>query len=200
MPTIGDTLNQIQKLQGEIKEAGVEGLFAQDLMNFTTVVFFQYLPHAVLDEEKQSFDPSAQMVEKYYELAAQPELLSEFVRFSNMGQFLCIWNSYEKYLRQKYLTDYGLNKFKIKKLFEDLIARAQPEGCDEIREEFDVMRNTRNSLHDGGVFNKDFNSWSGNFCGATYEFSPGDSVDSLRIADVSRVMWKHYQAFESTLP
>lgn len=201
MSSISHTLDQILKLQGEIKEAGVEGWFAKELMNFTTVVFFQYLSHTVLDQEKQHLALSDQMAEKYYELAAQPELLSELVRFNNIGQFVCLWNAYEKYLRHKYHTDTGSNNsLKISKIFDGLVARAQPEGHREIREEFEVMRNTRNSLHDGGVFNRRFDSSSGKFCGTTYWFYPGEPVEPLRIADVSRVMWKHYRAFEAALP
>jgi|SRR5690554_474557 len=200
MSTIGQTLNQIQALQDEINESGAEDWFSRELMNFTTVVFFQFLPHSVLDEKKELVESSGKVAEKYYELASQPELLSEFIRFSNIGQFLCIWNAYEKYLRQKYRNHFDRNKFKIKELFDDLIAKAKPAGLEELEEEFEVMRNTRNSLHEGGVFNRNFKSWSGRFSGVTYSFLPGEPVTPLRVADVSRIMWKHYQALEASLP
>lgn len=197
MATIGSTLNQIQELQREIDEGGLEDRFVQELMNFTTIVFFQYLAHAVLDEAKDSLSSLSQAAQKYYELSAQPEVLTEFIRFSNSGQFVCIWNAYEKYLRQKYFNDFGLTEFKINQLFDDLVDRIQPSDSAKIKEEFEVMRNTRNSLHDGGVFSEKFTPWSGSFLGATYKFSPGEPVTPLRVVDVCFVMWSHYGALET---
>ena len=58
MTTIADTLNDIQKLQDEMssKLKGYKGLresadttFIRNLMNFTTIYFFELLAHAVLD-------------------------------------------------------------------------------------------------------------------------------------------------------
>ncbi|MBQ0764016.1 hypothetical protein [Marinobacter psychrophilus] len=198
MSTIAQTLNQIQELQSEIKKSGVESWFVRELMNFTSVVFFQYLSHVVLEESKERLGSLSQKAAKYYELAGQPELFDEFTRFSNMGQFTCIWNAYEKYLRQKYLVDYGSTKNKlINELFLDLIRRAEPLGSEKMKEEFEVMRSTRNSLHDGGVVRKSNSPCSGKFFGAAYRFYPGEPVTPLRVVEVAFVMWRHYQAFEA---
>ena len=197
MATIADTLNDIQKIQKEFEIAGNNDGLVKDLMNFTTVVFFDYLSHSVLENVRHldfSLIPGGS---KYYELFESEGLLNEYIRINNIGHFSVVWNAYEKYLRHKYLNEFGLSKFKIKDLFIDLIDKSKPANRDQIIEEFEVMRNTRNSLHEGGIFNSKFAPFQGLLCNKLYLFSPGDSVVPLRIMDVVKTMWSHFKELEN---
>lgn len=133
---------------------------------------------------------------KYYNLFSNEELLSEYIRINNIGQLFIVWISYEKYLRDKYRNDYGLEKFKIKDVFDDLINKNNPKNKIQIIEEFEIIRNTRNSLHDGGIYNINFSHFKGKLCNKEYIFTPGSSVKPLRIIDVIKTIWSHYKEFE----
>ena len=197
MATIADTLNDIQKIQKEFKISENDDSLVKDLMNFTTVIFFDYLSHSVLDNVRHFDFSQIPGGPKYFELFESDGLLLEYIRINNIGHFSVVWNAYEKYLRQKYLNEFGLSKFKIKDLFVDLIERLKPANRGQILEEFEVMRNTRNSLHEGGIFNIKFAPFQGLLCNKLYLFSPGDPVVPLRIMDVVKTMWSHYKELEN---
>ena len=63
MAIIADTLNDIQKLQDEMSvkfkdcEELADSMFICDLMNFTTVYFFELLAHATLDALRDCLQP-----------------------------------------------------------------------------------------------------------------------------------------------
>jgi len=196
MATIQDTLNEIIKIQKEFDKVGNDNSLMKELMNFTSVIYFDYLSHAVLDHSRMIDLSKIPGSSRYYELFGQPGLLPEYIRINNIGQFSVVWNAYEKYLREKYYNDFGLKKIKIKDLFEDLIKKTKPINELQMIEEFEVMRNTRNSLHDGGIYNSKFAPFEGVLCGNLFTFSPGNPVIPLRIMDVIKTMWSHYKAFE----
>jgi hypothetical protein len=119
MSTIASTLKNIELLQNEINlYANISSnTFVKDLMNFTTIMYFEFSSHAALDSIKLNKYENTHFVKEYYELYSQDGLLDEFIRFKNIGHLSIIWIIYEKYLRDKYWTDWGLEKDGIKKLF-----------------------------------------------------------------------------------
>jgi len=196
MVSIQDTLIEIIQIQKEFDTIGNDNSLVKEFMNFTSVLYFDYLSHAVLDQSRIIDLSKIPGSLKYYELFAQPGLLPEYIRINNIGQFSVVWNVYEKYLREKYQNDYGLTKFKIKNLFVDLIKKLVLKNEQQIIDEFEVMRNTRNSLHDGGIYNSKFPPIKGILCGQEFGFTPGNPVTPLRIMDVIKTMWSHYKKFE----
>lgn len=196
MATIQDTLNEIIQIQKELDNVGNDNSLVKELINFTSVIYFDYLSHTVLDHSRMIDLSKIPGSSKYYELFGQPGLLLEYIRISNIGQFSVVWNAYEKYLREKYNNDFGLTKFKIKDLFDDLVKKIKPINELQIIQEFEIMRNTRNSLHDGGIYNSNFAPFKGVLCDKLFTFSPGNPVVPLRIMDVIKTMWSHYKAFE----
>lgn len=196
MATIQDTLNEIIQIQKEFDKIGNENSLVNELMNITSVIYFDYLSHAVLDHSRMIDLSKIPGSSKYYDLYKQHGLLSEYIRINNIGQFSVVWTAYEKYLREKYNNDFGLKKFKIKDLFVDLIKVIKPINDLRIIEEFEVLRNTRNSLHDGGIYNSKFAPFNGVLCDKLFTFSPGLPVVPLRIMDVIKTVLSHYKAFE----
>ncbi|GGZ67228.1 hypothetical protein [Algibacter mikhailovii] len=191
MATIQDTLNEIEQIQEEFKLIEIESSLVDDLMGFSTSIYFDYISHAVLDQARTVDLSSISYSKKYYELFAQKELLQTHVRFNNIGQLFVIWNAYEKYLRQKYIDVCGSTEFKVSILFEDLTLKLDIEKREQTLEEFEVIRNTRNSL-----FNPKFKPFQGSFCGTTFYFIPGELVKPLRIMNVIRTMWEHFKRLE----
>jgi hypothetical protein len=196
MATIKDTLYEIEQIQSEFTTVVNDDGFIKDITNITTVIYFEYLSHTVLDEARTIDLSSIKNSKKYYKLFSKKDLLSEFIRINNISQLFIVWNVYEQYLRRKYFNEYGLRKFNIKALFDDLINKVDPENKTQIIEEFEVMRNTRNSLHEGGKYNSEFIYYRGNLCDKEYEFIPGVLVKPLRIMDVIKTIWSHYKQLE----
>lgn len=196
MATIQETLHEINQIQKEFDNVANDESLVKEFMNFTSIIYFDYLAHSVLDRSRMIDLSKITGSSKYYELFSQPEILLEYIRISNIGQFSFIWNAYEKYLRGIYKNDFGLKKFKIKDIFDDLIKKIKPVNYLQIIEEFEVMRNSRNSLHDGGIYNSKFIPFKGVLCNKEFTFSPGNPVEPLRIMDVIKTMWNHYKAFE----
>ena len=143
MAKIQDTLNEIIEIQKEFDSVGNDNSLVKELMNITSVIYFDYLSHAVLDHSRTIDLSKIPGSSKYYELFAKPGLLSEYIRINNIGQLSAVWNAYEKYLRDKYYNEFGQKKFKIKDLFDDLIKKIKPINDLQIVEEFEVIRNTR---------------------------------------------------------
>jgi hypothetical protein len=108
-----------------------------------------------------------------------------------------VWNIYEKYIREICETKCEDVKFKIEPVFNDLINKIEPDNAEKIKDEFNVIRNTRNSFHNGGVYNRDFDEFKGVFLNEEYEFTPGQPVKPLRIMDVVKTIWEHYKIIEN---
>ena len=201
MATILDTLKDIETLQAEIEPYSNlytdTDRFIREIMNFTSVMYFEFSSHAVLNSIKLTNYKNIRFGQKYFDLYLQDGLLDEFIRLKNIGYLSVIWNIYEKYLRDKYRNDYSLEEFKIKKLFDDLLPRMFLPNSARIIEEFEVIRNTRNSLHDGGIYGHNFTPFRGFLQGNEYIFTPGDKVTLLRIMDVAKTIWSHFKLFEN---
>lgn len=196
MATLAQTIIEIEQIQEEFKVIGSDGSLVDDLMGFSTSIYFENISHAVLDQSRIIDLSSIPLSKKYYELFAQENLLQTYIRFNNIGHFFVVWNAYEKYLRQKYLDACGLTEFGIKNLFEDLTMKLDIENREQTIDEFEVMRNTRNSFHNGTIFNPEFEPFEGVLCDETFNFVPGELVRPLRVMNVIRTMWEHYKRLE----
>ena len=96
MATVADTLNDIQKLQDamtgkfhDCKEPS-ETAFVRDLMNFTTIYFFNLLSHATLDALQDRIVPFRHpYADKYYLMYRQSGLLQGCGSSSSTTQGAC---------------------------------------------------------------------------------------------------------------
>ncbi|EAR11337.1 hypothetical protein MED297_20657 [Reinekea sp. MED297] len=195
MPTIGNALADIERFQDRLSQAGVRSWFPEQLMNFTSVLFFEFSSHALLESSRERGAQGA-LFSKYIRLSENQILRDEYVRQNSIGHLFVVWIFYEKYLRDKYFEITGRTEFKISKLFKKLINALELENFEVIYSEFEVIRNTRNSLHDGGCYNRTFSYFEADFKDTTYVFEPGEQVVPLRVMDVCDVMYSHYLKLE----
>lgn len=199
MPTIQDTLDEIIILQDEMTkyEATQNDTLFNGLLNFTAIIYFEFSAHVILDNlPKSNSYETTEISHKYFGLLSDSDLLSEYIKYINIGHLFIIWHEYEKYIRGKCLNDFRLEEFNIGKLFGKFIAASELDNSEKIKEEFTIIRYTRNSLHDGGVYNSDFDSFTGILENTTYTFEPGKTVVPLRIMDIIKTIWSHYKVFE----
>ena len=200
MATIADTLNDIQKLQDEMSSRRTEGkacadyAFITNLMNFTTVYFFGLLSHATLDALKTQFGTVHHpYAKKYYAMCRQSGVLQELVRFDNISGSFVLWNIFEKHVDKARAELAGTPERGLKERYKSVLrdVGVDKRRYDEMINEFDLVRLTRNSLHGGGVFQKRY-PFSGTLKGKKYLLEPGKPVTPLRLMDVAETMWEHF--------
>lgn len=199
MSTILDTLKEIEELQVEIEkhiERKKDNLII-GLINFTTVMYFEFSAHAILNDIKNHNFSYVNFANKYFRLNSDENLLNEFIRYMNIGHLFIIWQEYEKYLRSKFVEKFGHDEFKITEIFRKLMNEMKLKDGSKIKEEFEVIRLTRNNLHNGGVYNKIFSPYKGTLKGVEYKFIPGKNVTPIRIMDIIKSIWFHYKSFEN---
>ena len=200
MATIADTLNDIQKLQDEMSSWRIEGkaladrAFITELMNFTTVHFLELLSHATLDSLRARIEPIHHpYAEKYYAMYRQGGVLQELVRFHNISGTFVLWNIYEQYIDKVRAELAGTPEDRLKERYKRIMRDigVDKRRYDEMINEFDLVRLTRNSLHSGGVFRNRYR-FTGTLKGKKYLLEPGESVIPLRLVDVAETMWEHF--------
>jgi hypothetical protein len=205
MATIAHTLDEIIKIQKEFKIIEDTTYIVSELHNLTSIIYFEYLAHAVLDSARNVDLSQIKGAKEYYSYYGTEGLLTEYIRINNIGQFLVVWNVYEKYLRTKHKNlpqkEHENKKSKnipnkIKTIFiHELLPQLKLDDSKQIMEEFEVMRLTRNSLHDGGIYQG--KPSSGKICNEKFEFNPNQPVKPIRIMNVIQTIWKHYKIFEN---
>lgn len=204
MATIADTLNDIQKLQNEVfsycknHEELENCAFVRDLMNFTTIHFFQLLAHTTLDSVRDNIRPLRHpYAEKYYSLYEQDSILEEFIRFDNISGMFILWNLFERYVDTKRAAlpkdEESALEVRYKAILR-YIAVNQPTYNAMINE-FNLIRLTRNSLHNGGIYRY---KKPRHFVlkGKKYELNCGIEVTPLRLMDIAETIWKHFVIIE----
>lgn len=200
MATIADTLNDIQKLQGEMSSRRIEGkaladdTFVTELMNFTTVHFFELLSHATLDALRTRIEPIHHpYADKYYAMYRRSGVLQELVRFDNISGTFVLWNIHEKYIDKVHADLAGTPESRLKERYKRILRYigVDKRRYDEMINEFDLVRLTRNSLHGGGVF-RNRSPFTGTMKGKKYLLEPGKLVTPLRLMDVAETMWEHF--------
>ena len=200
MATIADTLNDIQKLQEEISSKRMESkecsnsTFTRDLMNFTTICFFELLAHTTLDALRSQLEPIRHpYADKYYSMYKESGVLQELIRLNNISGIFVLWNIFEQHIdkvRTKLSGEPERNlEDRYKKILRDI--GVDKRRYDTMINEFNLIRLTRNSLHGGGLYRKK-NERNFTLKGRKYTLKPGEAVSPLRIMDVAETMWEHF--------
>ena len=203
MTTIADTLNDIQKLQDEMssKLKDYKGFrepadtkFIRDLMNFTTIYFFELLAHAALDALRDRLQPIGHpYADKYYSMYRESGVLKEFVRLNNISGMFLLWNIFEQYVDKKRADLPGEPGRDLEKRYKEVLRHIEVDKpvYDAMINEFNGIRLTRNSLHSGGIYR---NKKECNFLlkGKQYSLKSGEAASPIRLMDAAETMWKHF--------
>lgn len=200
MATIADTLNDIQKLQEEISSKRMESKecsdspFTRDLMNFTTIYFFELLAHTTLDALRTRLESIHHpYADKYYSMYKESGVLQELIRLNNISGIFVLWNIFEQHIDKVRANLPGEPERTLEERYKNILREI---GVDKLRydimiNEFNLIRLTRNSLHDGGLYRKT-NERNFTLNGRKYTLKPGEAVSPLRIMDVAEIMWEHF--------
>ena len=204
MSTIADTLNDIQKIQGEMQaglEDGVIGQndeFIREVLELTTVYFFELCAHTVLDTLRGLVTAQRHpYAEKYYSLFDQAGVLDRYIYWSHHSGLLSFWNIFERYIKRK-AEIMGLNAaVPLDRCYKDVLSERGVENpkYQWAIDEFELIRLTRNSLHSGGMYTRT-KPRQGSICGIRYSLEPGHPVRPIRLLDVVRTAWEHYRIIE----
>lgn len=202
MSTIADTLNDIQAIQHEIQQTLGESAFVDDfireLFEFTTARFFDLCAHVVLDTSRDSIKTFRHpYADKYYSLYDRRRILNAQILWSNHSGLFSLWNMFERFVK-KSAESMGLDDtVRLDRCYKNVISGRGVQGAEyqQLFEEFEVMRITRNSLHNGGVY-RGSKARQYRFRGELYSFDPDKPVKPLRLVDVVQTMWEHYQIVE----
>ncbi len=199
MATIKVTLIEIEKLQNEIdtllkKGSLQQDKFIEDILNFTTVYSFELLSHSSLEAIKNtSLISSDKMIRKYFLLFKQKMVLQEYIRWQNIGGLFITWNIFEKMVRALHQKISKTSEKSLEDSYKKILkySKLNDKQYSEMIEEFNAIRLTRNSLHQGGVYKfpekKEYK-----LAGEVYKFEQGKEVKPIRLMTTIRVMWNHY--------
>lgn len=200
MATIADTLNDIQNLQNEMSSTGIvhkefgDSIFVQELMNFTTIYFFELLAHTTLDALRDHSELIHHLyADKYYSMYKESDMLQQLIRMHNISGTFVLWNIFERHI-DKMREDLpeapeGTLEVRYKKVLKGF--GIEKQLYDTMINEFNLIRLTRNSLHCGGIFrNKKKRTFM--LKGEKYSLKTGQEVTPLRLMDVAETMWKHF--------
>lgn len=194
-----DTLIDIEKLQSEIdsllKKSGLkQNRFVEDIMNFTTVYYFELLSHSSLEVIKnRSLIPPDKMIKKYFSLFRQKMVLQEYIRWQNIGGLFIIWNIFEKMVRELHRDIPNASEKPLGDSYKDILKyrKLDNKQYSKMLDELNAIRLTRNSLHQGGIY-KFPKKREYKLAGESYKFEQGKEVKPIRLLTVLRVMWDHY--------
>lgn len=199
MATIKDTLTEIENLQNEIstllkKGSLQQNKFIEDIMNFTTVYYFDLLSHSSLEVIKnKSLIPPDKMIRKYFSLFKQKNVLQEYIRWQNIGGLFIVWNIFEKMVRELHQKISRSSEKSLEDSYKEILKhnKLDYKQYSKMLEEFNVIRLTRNSLHQGGVYKfprrKEYK-----LADEVYKFEQGKEVKPIRLMTAIRVIWNHY--------
>ena len=199
MATVMTTIIEIEYLQNEIEALLKKGSlqqnkFIEDIMNFTTVYYFELLSHGSLESIKnRSLIPHNKMIKKYFSLFNQKMVLQEYIRWQNIGGLFIIWNIFEKMVRTLHQKITKGAEKSLEDSYKEILKhrKLNNKQYTEMLEEFNAIRLTRNSLHKGGIY-KFSKKKENKLAGELYKFEQGKEVKPIRLMTVIRVMWNHY--------
>ena len=205
MATIHQTLREIPTIRTKIdklmkQNIVLDRVFLRNLNNWLAVHYIDLLAHGCMNSLPINVPveklPSA--YQEYTRLTKEPLLYQETIRISNMAgmAFLCF--EFEQLIRRVYEAILGQSK---KKTFREMHTASMnyfgftSQEVDDICVKYDGLRETRNSLHNEGVHNKQehhFELLDGN----TYSLIPDQGVTPLRLLLIVQEMLRHYQELE----
>jgi polyhydroxyalkanoate synthesis regulator phasin len=133
-------------------------LFVSEFYSCTSSVYFDLLAHIALDRVRLQLEENTDpMLLQYYNLSSNNTLLEEHVRVLTTGTLFNLWNIFERFIR-KIGFDSPKIQDSIEELYKDVIKSLVVKGKITDKEqriyvgEFDLIRHTRNSLHQGGIY------------------------------------------------
>ena len=202
MTTIRDTLKEIPRLQAEIMQElessdPLDPDFLRDLMNFTSVYYFDLLAHACMDtQRRQGNTLKGSTFRKYFELSSQEEMLHEYIRWQNIGGLFSVWAVFERFILRQHRQISSKNYGDLQRVHKEVLRRKgfKPERIKEIDHLFTGIRRTRNALHGNGIYPSGRSaSFRFEILGEPFTLEPGKPVKPIRLLSVIRVMWDHYR-------
>lgn len=205
MPTILDSINQIPILQrqfaNEIAEDDpLDRQFAEELMNFTSIYYLDLIAHAALHEIKEgSFVIYTPSIAKYNEMTDQNSWSDVYLRFQSIGMLYTIWGLFEQFLWRLHGNSPSGEPNEVEKIHKKILDSCKfgRKRTKEILAIFKGIRRTRNSLHNGGIYQQGTVPYKFLVCGAEYELSPGAETTPIRITDLVTELWTHYQELKA---
>lgn len=190
MATVQETIHEIEEFQNEVLNSNLQDEFCHNLLRITSVIYLDYLSHAILGGAKKENLYTAPYAEKYYKIVSL-EFLHEQIRINSLGQLFNIWNIYESFLRKKSNEIFGEEDRYISRVFKKIIEKFDDNKSKVILSEFDVIRHTRNSFHNGGIF-KENSTGEKELRGKKYIFKKDEPVKPVRNMDIIQTVWKHF--------
>ena len=196
MPTIGETLNDIEILQEEISrfiETHGSDEFLSDIMSFTTAYWFELAGHACLDVSAGLVSPP-DIWKKYYTLRRRREFLEEYIRWNNIGGLFIIWNVYERHIRRIQKSLLKSDGGPINVIYKEILKK-RGFGGRQLRDmlsEFEAIRLTRNSFHTGGIYRNPKRRVY-YLRNEKYVLEQGKPVKPIRLISVLQILWNHYK-------
>lgn len=199
MATVADTISEISNLQKEFEAelasaSPLDKRFVEDLMNETSVYFLDLLAHASLERMQvygaNSSDP---LVKRYYEIMSQDAAKTEIIRWQHIRMLYSIWGTFEQFIDRLYAVRFAKEEPK----FEERHRKLFSVGVDKKHSKtvlagFKGIHRTRNSLHNGGIYQQGTTDYEFKVRGQTYTLEPGSAIKPIRLMDVIQTMWKHY--------
>jgi hypothetical protein len=207
MATILNTLKEIPRLHTEIQQElessdPLDPDFLRDLMNFTSVYYFDLLAHACMDAlRKQVNTLQCSGFQKYFELSSQEEMLHEYIRWQNIGGLFSVWAMFERFILRQHGQISGKNPGDVQTAHQKVLDRKRfkRKRTKEILHLFAGIRRTRNTLHENGIYsNEDGTSFSFEILEEPFTLEPGKPVKPIRLLSVIRVMWDHYKEIKQS--
>ena len=203
--TIEQTLQEIPPVRTELheltnQERVLDRVFLQNLNNWLAVYYIDLLAHGCMNRLPSNVStgelPSA--YQEYIKLTSEPLLYQETIRVSNLAGMAFLWFEFEQLIKRTYESVSGTDARQTFRKMHTIVMRNLGFPDQEVLDncvKFDGIRETRNSLHNGGRHNKHehhFELLDGNM----YSLLPDQSVTPLRLMVIVQEMLRHYRELE----
>ena len=205
MASIEQTLREIPPVRTELlelikQEKSLDRVFVQNLNNWLAVYYIDLLAHGCMNNlpSNSSAEELPSAYQEYFKLTSEPLLYQETIRISNMAGMVYLWFEFEKLIRRIYESTSGADAEQKFRKMHTIVMRILGFPDREIQVicvKFDGIRETRNSLHNGGRHNKrehHFELLDGN----TYSLLPDQDVTPIRLMVIVQEMLSHYRELE----
>lgn len=206
MATIKNTLHEIPPIRKEIDELinqdiVLDDVFLRNLSNWLAVYHIDLLAHGCMSNLSGniSIEKLPNAYQEYVRLTSEPLLYQETIRVSNIAGMTFLWFEFEQLIKRIYQSMSGVDKRKTFRKMHVVVMRNRGLLNHEILDicdKFDGIRETRNSLHNGGKHNR-LEHHFGLLDGKTYSLIPGQEVTPLRLLTIVQEMLGHYGKLES---
>jgi hypothetical protein len=199
MATIGDTLVDIETIQEEVFctiKKGQSSQFLFDIMSFTTKLWFELAGHACLSSPNTQL-AQTELSKKYFALNNRPDVLKEYIRWTNIGGLFVLWNIFERYIRGIQQQLLGSTDLSISDAYPGILKKKEIGGKQHsiMVSELNAIRKTRNALHQNGIY-AHTKKKRYSVRGEAYIFEQGKPVKPMRLILVLTVFWDHYKQIE----